>query len=317
MACENFFLRGASRPPEPLVIGHRGARGMAPENSLAGIHRAAELGADAVELDLQLSHDGVPVVFHDHTLERLTDVRQRFPDRAPWPLANFDRDELATLDLVAPFFATSREAAGRSQAEEADCRLPERVPAWREQGGTIPDLDQVLELLCQLDLGANLEIKAFPWAHPELVPRTLAVLERHDFLSRVVLSSFDHELLRQLKNSRPEVAVGVLTAERLADCGAYLVDHVGADSFHPGVYPGCDVLGLGAAREGLGARPDLRVRELQDRGLRVFPWTANHPKELGDLLQMGVDGVITDFPARLSELRESGPGSRVEEVSTL
>jgi glycerophosphoryl diester phosphodiesterase len=83
---------------QPLTIAHRGASAEAPENTLAAVRRAVELGADAVELDVQRSRDGALNVMHDTTLERTTSVRQAFPGRAPWRVADFNLDEIRRLD---------------------------------------------------------------------------------------------------------------------------------------------------------------------------------------------------------------------------
>jgi len=84
-------------------IAHRGARAFAPENTLEAIRKAADLGADAVEIDVQLSADGEPVVFHDDTLERCTDAATVFSSRAPWSTAGFTLAELRQLDAGSWF----------------------------------------------------------------------------------------------------------------------------------------------------------------------------------------------------------------------
>ena len=73
----NPFLKGAPRPPRPLVVGHRGAMGLRPENTLESFELAFDLGSDLVELDVHLTRDGQAVVIHDDTLERTTDVASR------------------------------------------------------------------------------------------------------------------------------------------------------------------------------------------------------------------------------------------------
>jgi glycerophosphoryl diester phosphodiesterase len=84
---------------------HRGASGYAPENTLAAFGLAAELGAQAVELDVRRTLDGALVVLHDATLERTTDAAARFPDRAPWAVGSFTLAEVRTLDAGSWFDA--------------------------------------------------------------------------------------------------------------------------------------------------------------------------------------------------------------------
>jgi glycerophosphoryl diester phosphodiesterase len=301
MTRKSPFLRGQELPEDFLVIGHRGARALAPENTLASIRKAAEEGASMVEVDLQLSRDGVPVVFHDYQLDKRSDACQRFPGRDPWELVDFDLVELQSLDASAwfqehpPYWS---QATAEEQQRFLDLQAArERNP--RELG--IPTLEEVLLVLEELGILANLELKAIPYSHPDLVPATLALLDRLGKVPQVLLSSFDHALIRQLKSARPEVAVGVLTSERMACAPDYLVNVVGADSFHPGAHRGCDSLGLETFRRFGGEGLEVRVKKFQNVGLRVFPWTVNAVEDQRALREAGVDGIITDFPRRLRD----------------
>src|SRR5919206_4176055 len=85
-------------PAVPTVVAHRGASGQAPENTLAAVRRAVELRVDRVEVDVQRTKDGVPVVIHDTTLARTTDVRRVHPRRAPWLVGDFTLAEIQRLD---------------------------------------------------------------------------------------------------------------------------------------------------------------------------------------------------------------------------
>ncbi|MEQ8196314.1 MAG: glycerophosphodiester phosphodiesterase [Rhodospirillales bacterium] len=113
----------------PPVIGHRGAAGHAPENTLAGIRKAAALGVRWVEFDVRLTRDDHPILFHDETLQRTTNGRGRISD--------LDWDDIGRLDAGGWF--------GPDYA-----------------GERIPTLEEAAALLASLDLGANVEIKASP-----------------------------------------------------------------------------------------------------------------------------------------------------------
>src|SRR5205814_5101727 len=144
-----------------LVIAHRGASGTHPENTLAAFRRAVELGADMIELDVQLTRDGEVVVFHDATLERTTDGAGAVSDRT---LA-----EIRRLDAGAWF-----------------------GPAFR--GTRVPTL---AEVLAAVGLPVNVELK--PVGDDGLEARALAVVESAGALARVVFSSFDAGALERLR----------------------------------------------------------------------------------------------------------------------
>src|SRR5438067_949656 len=92
-------LRRGGTPPAPVLnIAHRGARAFAPENTLQAIAAAAHCSCHMVELDVRLSRDGELIVIHDNDLVRCSNVREVFPDRAPWFVSDFTAEEIAQLD---------------------------------------------------------------------------------------------------------------------------------------------------------------------------------------------------------------------------
>jgi glycerophosphoryl diester phosphodiesterase len=156
----------------PLVIAHRGASGTRPENTLAAFRRAVELGADMIELDVQLTRDGEPVVIHDTTLERTTDGAGCVKDRT---LA-----ELRALDAGAWF-----------------------GPAFA--GERVPPL---AEVLAAVPLAINVELK--PGGDDGLEARTLAVVEAAGALGRIVFSSFEMAALERLRALSPGATLAIL-----------------------------------------------------------------------------------------------------------
>jgi glycerophosphoryl diester phosphodiesterase len=119
-------------PGRPIVVGHRGSSGNLPENTLASFELAVDQGALIVEIDVHLSADGELVVMHDDTLERTTDVAERFPDRAPWNVHEFTLDEIRTL-------SAGDDAQGRPQQ--------------------VPTLAEVIDFVRHHDIGLLIETK--------------------------------------------------------------------------------------------------------------------------------------------------------------
>ena len=144
----------------PQIIGHRGCASYAPENTLEGLHTAADMGVEWVELDVKLSKDQVPVIFHDETLERTTNGSGNIRD--------FTLAELKELD-AGSWFSESFF------------------------GTTIPTLEEVVDVLLERDLGLNLEIKPCPGLEKDTAEVALDVLssiwDDHD---RLLISSFSH-----------------------------------------------------------------------------------------------------------------------------
>lgn len=144
----------------PQIIGHRGAMGYAPENTVESIKTAADMGVKWVELDVKLTKDNVPIIFHDDTLERTTN--------GSGAVAATLYEDIRALE-AGSWFADSFA------------------------GAKIPTLEEVCETLIDLDLGLNLEIKPCPGREKETAEAALDMLSRiWDDHDRLLISSFSH-----------------------------------------------------------------------------------------------------------------------------
>lgn len=199
----------------PPVIGHRGAAGRAPENSLAGLDKAAALGAHWVEFDVMLSADGVPVVHHDHGLARTAGRPEQVAELA-WAV-------LSQLDIGAAF-----------------------DPAFA--GERLPSLEQVVARLGALGLGANVEIKPAPGREAETARAALAVLAarwpRH--LPPPLISSFAPPALAAAAAAAPALPRGYLV-ERLEEGWAEAAGGLGCATVHLG-WKDLDAAAAGAVK---------------------------------------------------------------------
>ncbi|MCZ8523126.1 MULTISPECIES: glycerophosphodiester phosphodiesterase [Paenibacillus] len=161
-------------PNRPLVIGHRGAAGEAPENTLASFGLAVKQGADAVELDVHLSADGELIVCHDATVNRTTD--------GAGVIAEMTTDQLRRLD-AGRWYDETYAGEGLPTLEEVFVQ----VPAW---------------------VMINVEIKC-PYS-PRLQQRLLELLKQYGRLDSTVVSSFNHKILRLLQEAEPALKIGLL-----------------------------------------------------------------------------------------------------------
>jgi len=258
----------------PLVIAHRGFRGIAPENTLVAAQKGFDAGADMWELDVAASSDGELVVMHDTTLVRTTDANLRFPSRSPWNVYDFTLGELKSLDAGSWYSRTDpflQIKAGRIGAEEL-CSF---------SGVHIPTLREALELTKRLGWRVNIEIKdATGFACDAwIVEKTVALVKELDMVPSVLISSFNHTYLKRAKKAEPEIDVAALIDKPLKDPVKTLKE-LGAIALNPNEKH----------------LDEATVKAVRAAGFGVLPWTVNDPARMASLVAWGVTGIITDFP---------------------
>ena len=185
----------------PLVWGHRGASGYAPENTLPAFKMAADMGADGVELDIQLTSDGEIVVCHDETIDRTS-------NGAGW-LKDFTFKELRRLD-----FSNGNAAY---------------------EGVKIPTMEEVFDLLQPTGLVINIELKTGIIFYDRIEEKILELVKRGGWEDRVIYSSFNHYTVRRIKELDPAAKVGLLYGDGPIDMPGY-GHRLGADALHPAFY---------------------------------------------------------------------------------
>jgi len=292
--------------------GHRGARGLWPENTLAGFARTLALGVSTFELDCAVTRDGVAVVSHDPQLnpDHTRDVQGRFLDSAGPRICTLDCVELQQYDV-------GRIRPGTALAAE----FPDQRAVDGERIPRLADLFTLVSRLGNSSVRFNIEVKLFP-LQPELTlapePFVMAVIDdvrNADFASRATIQSFDWRVLRIVQELDPGIATGALTDQQPGD-DTVLGDKSGPSPWLGGLdihdYQG-SVPRLAQASGAVHWSPhylDLKaelVREAQELGLQVIPWTVNDPADMRRIVSWGVDGMISDHPERLrAVLQELG-----------
>jgi glycerophosphoryl diester phosphodiesterase len=255
--------RDDNAPVPPLLLyGHRGAATECPENTMASFQRALEIGVDAIETDIHMTRDGVPVISHDPTAERMAGV--------PVAWRDLDLADAKRLDLGWGFVSRDgrRSFAGRAVR--------------------IPTLEEVLVELPGVRL--NVDIKQ---AEPSMVKPLLLLLRRLRAEDRVTLASFRWRTLVDVRRrgydgdtalSQPEVAALLTTPRRTFRN----LPFVGVAAQIP--------VKAGPVR--LATR--RFIDKCHAIGLRVDFWTINDPVEATQLLDLGADGIMTDDPAAIA-----------------
>jgi len=273
----------STRSPDGFDLqGHRGARGLVPENTIPSVRRALELGVTTLELDVVLAGDGTVVVSHEPWMMR---EKCLAPDGQPIPEGEPRSHNVYEMDY--------------DRIAEYDCgRTLEDFPEQEAISAPKPRLRDVVERAEEYAAAHdrapvfyNVEIKSRPeWEgtfHPGPEPyvrRVLAAVTDGGVAPRTTIQSFDPRILEAAHRQNNVVRIAFLIGEA-GDEG--MEENLAPLSFVPDVYS------PDAARV-----DEALVAAVHDRGLRLVPWTVNEPDTMRRLLRLGVDGLITDYPDR-------------------
>jgi glycerophosphoryl diester phosphodiesterase len=250
----------------PIVIGHRGSAGDRPENTLLSFETALAEGAQILESDIHLSRDGVPILLHDPGLERTTNGKGD-ASQSTW-------HELCALDAGIHF-------------EDADGNRP-----FRGKGIRISSLEEAFA--CFPDAHFNLEIKC---AGAQGIRATLNLIERFERADRTLVAAGEDVIMRDLRTAlathRARPAIGASLSEIVAAVSSAIN---GSD-----MPEGVMALQIPSM---FGGKP-LATREFVEHAhandVQVHVWTVNDLEEIEALLNLGVDGIVTDYPGRMNE----------------
>lgn len=261
-------------------IAHRGARSVAPENTLMAGQKAVEIGADLWEVDVGVSGDETLILFHDTTLERTTNVADVFPDRSNDPFTTFSFEEIRQLDAGSWFVETDPfgqiGAGAVPESDLAECRAQK-----------VPTLEEILVFTRDAGFGVNLELKDLPgdMAAFPLPARVLSLARELEVgPDQIIFSSFNHEWLREIMALAPEYRIQAL----IGDPEDQPLDW-GDERF--AVYNPRHTL-----------IKEEKIRALAEKNIGVNLWTVNEEKDMKRFIAAGAQGIITDFPQRLKRL---------------
>ncbi len=259
------------------VIAHRGARSLAPENTLVAARKAHTLGADLWETDVAVTDDDQLVLMHDDAMMRTTNVADIFPERVPAAFSTYSLAEIRSLDAGSwferddPFGQVATGAVSRQELA-------------RYAGEKVPTLQEAFELTLELGWFLNLELKAQP-APKDKFDVVSAVLALADEVgigpNHLLFSSAQFSWLKTLKQRRPEFEVQAILGlfpENKMDFN---------DPFFDTFNPRHTRLLLD------------QIEEQVNRGLKLNPYTINDDEMIARLIEIGVAGLITDFPQRV------------------
>ena len=285
--------------------GHRGARGLAPENTLPAFERALEIGVDTLELDIGMTADGVVVIAHDSYLNPAI-ARDAAGQWLPGPkgplLKSLTLAQLQTYDVGRINPDTPYARTFNLQQPRDGTRIP-----------TLAALFERVKALRADKVRFNIETKINPiqpdeTAVPEVMTGALLkVIRDAGMTRRVAIQSFDWRTLRLVQQLEPAIPTVYLTIQTANSDNLRGGEWTAGLKFADfGSAPKMAKAGGGAVwSPNGGAVTEALVKEAHSLGLRVIPWTINNPEDMERLIGWGVDGLITDYPDRLRTVMQA------------
>ena len=237
--------------------------GHAPENTLASFELARKMGAEFVECDVHLTKDNQVVVIHDETVERTTN--------SSGPVRGFTLKQIKRLDAGSWF-------------------------SKKFKGEKVPTLEELLTWAKRhtshkgFQMGVAIEVKNDPVRYSKIAEETVGVVVKTGMVSRVILISFDHAVVKKAKKLNRKIATGILFDKELKD-PFKRAKEVGADALFP--------------RRNLVTKP--LVQKAHQKGLAVATWTVNEAPDMKKIIRCGADAIATNYPERLNEILSVQP----------
>lgn len=256
----------AHAPNRPLVMAHQGGDGLWPSDTMLAFQNSADLGVDVLEMDMHSTADGALVLMHDESLDRTTDGSGLIKEKTLAEIKALDAAYDWSLDEGQTF-------------------------PYRGQSVTVPTMEEVFTAFPGMLM--NIEIKQ---AEPSIAGPFCQMIRDYGMTEKVMVASFSDQAIREFRAACPEVATSAATNEVVN----FYVRH---RLYAAGTYsPGAQAMQVPEFRSGLRVLTKRFIEDAHDRGMEVHVWTVNEVEDMQRFIEMGVDGIITDYPDRLTGL---------------
>jgi len=284
-SCKNSQPVALNQPPLPAfsIEGHRGARGLMPENTIPAMRKAIDLGVTTLEMDTHITSDKQVVLAHDDYINPLftfTPAGKEIIKAEAEELALYQMDyaEIRRFDVGSKFYSKFPEQK----------KIPTYIPLLAE---VIDSVQAYLKLKNKPQVFYNIETKLKATGDNKLHPNPenfvnllMAVIQEKNITPFVIIQSFDPRTLQVLHQEYPQVRTSLLVENKKT-----LEENLKQIGFTPAVYsPNVQLV-----------TADL-VKKCHDRQMKVVPWTVNTAAEISKLKSLGVDGIISDYPNLLT-----------------
>ncbi len=253
--------------PRPLVIAHQGGEELWPSNTMYAFERAAALGVDVLEMDLHVTADGALVLMHDETVDRTTDGTGR--------LEQMTLAEVKALD--AGYYWTDDEG---------------QTYPFRGQGITVATLEELFQAFP--DMPMNIEIKLVE--NIPVVEPFCQMIRQYGKQDQILVASFHEDAMSEFRAACPEVATSASQNEVINFFARHFVGLAASYS------PPAQAVQVPEYRSGIHILTPRFVEDAHSRGMDVHVWTVNEAEDMQRMIDLGVDGIITDRPDILLEL---------------
>lgn len=272
--------------PKFIKVGHRGTRGLMPENTIIAMTKAVELGADMVEMDIHITRDGQILVYHDESFDPTYTL---MPDGTE--INKEERKKYTFYQMnyadIKPFIIGKKPYPAYPKQQ----LIPTYTPLLGELIDSVDHYTKVNHLKSVrylVEIKSNEKTDGFDQPAPEeFIDRLMKVLKPKKLGDRLIIQSFDMRPLQVLHKKHSNIALGFLTDDKTAT----LSDNLAKLGFNPTFYN---------PYKGL-VTPEM-IDKCHQSGMLIMPWTVNDPAEMKKIKAMGVDGIITDYINELAGL---------------
>ncbi|HVW63237.1 MAG TPA: glycerophosphodiester phosphodiesterase family protein [Puia sp.] len=273
-------VAGSKGYPAFFKVGHRGTRGLMPENTIPAMEKGIEVGANTVELDVHISRDGQVLVYHD---ESFNPDYTSMPDGSDIPKDQRKKYTFYQMDYpeIRKFIIGRKDYPAFPQQQRMDCYTPllgemiDSVEAFTKSHH-LPDVYWLVEIK------SKEKTDGFEQPVPEeYIKILMPVLESRHLGKRLIVQSFDMRPLQVIHRLRPDISLGFLTDDK----NATFDDNIAKLGFIPAFYnPNYHLVTA------------TLVKQCHDKQILIEPWTVETPDVMQQMKALGVDGIITDYP---------------------
>ncbi len=232
-----------------MVLAHRGAMGLAPENTIARIEEALKYNIDIIEIDVHLSKDNKLIVIHNESVDHTTNGNGFIGD--------LDSKYIRTLDAGIKF-------------------------SEKFKGQKVPFLEEVMDYIKDKDVRLNIEIKNGPIVYKGIEEAVSRLVEEYNFYNRVIVSSFDHYVLKRIKEANKRIDTGMLYGCSIYKIEEYVLE-LEVSAVHPHYF---------------WASPGL-IDKMHKLDIAVTAWILNSTEDYIKYSEYGVDSIGTNFPNKM------------------
>lgn len=229
---------------------HRGFSGNYPENTLLAFQKALDAGCEGIEFDVHLTKDHKLVIIHDETIDRTSNGHGWVKDMT--------YEELCQVDFSYRF-------AGQFGFQR------------------IPTLAEYFELVKDLDLISNIELKTGVCEYPGIEQAVYDMIRTYHMEEKVIISSFNHHSILRMKDIAPHLPCGFLSETWVLNAASYVKEH-GVEAYHPQFY----------------MLTDSETADLKAHNVQINTWTVNEERDILHMIELEVDGIISNYPDRVA-----------------